>query len=265
MTQFTQEQVEEVVKCSKDPVYFINNYIKYNYYIGLRDFELYPFQEKIVKQFHNNRFNLCASSRQSGKTIVLSLYILHQLIFNEYSDILVLSLNRISAESILRQLKEIYKNFPLWMQMKVNANTSNYFELENFSRVMVSEYKYGLMVGQNFNHIFLDEFAFFSDKNAKEFFESVYPCIVSSNANKLHIISTKKKGSYFNKLIETHKVSFINKILEFFRTLLGKKKDPSNWVVSEYNWNVVPLRNKKWKQETINMLGKNAFKEQYEI
>jgi hypothetical protein len=262
---FTKEQIKEYVKCKIDPVYFINTYVKYNDLLGLCDFKLYPFQEKIVKQFHNNRYNLCVSSRQSGKTLIPLLYILHQLIFSEYSSILVITLNKMSAESILLKLKKIYTNLPLWMQMKVNKNTSNYFGLENFSTVMVSDYNINLIKGQNFNHVFLDEFAFFPGKNAKDFFDYVVPCLSAGRISKLHIISTKKTGSYFNKLIETYKVSSINKILEFFGVLLGKKKDTSNWVVGVYNWNVVPGRDKKWKQEMINMLGVNAFKEEFEV
>ena len=46
---FTQEQVEEYVKCSQDPIYFIDNY----WYIvtlddGLQQFKLYDCQKEKV-------------------------------------------------------------------------------------------------------------------------------------------------------------------------------------------------------------------------
>lgn len=66
--EFTKDQIEEYTKCSKDPVYFIKNYIKIiSLDHGLVNLELYPFQEKMVRSFHENRFTICKIGRQSGK------------------------------------------------------------------------------------------------------------------------------------------------------------------------------------------------------
>ena len=149
--------------------------------------------------------------------------------------------------------------------MQITISNCNRFELENGSNIISEKFNLSLTRGQNFKHIFFDEMAFASDENVKQFFERVFPCVSAGSISKLHIVSTKKNRSYFNKLIETHKVGFINRCLEFIRILFGKKKVPSKWFVSEYNWNVVPGRDKKWKQEMINMLGVNAFKEEFEV
>ena len=50
---FTPEQVEEFLKCSQDPVYFIKNYIQIiSLDRGLIPFELYDFQSDMVNKFH---------------------------------------------------------------------------------------------------------------------------------------------------------------------------------------------------------------------
>ena len=57
--EFTQEQVEEFIKCKQDPVYFAKNYIKIvSLDEGLVSFNLYKFQEKLIRRFHENRFNI---------------------------------------------------------------------------------------------------------------------------------------------------------------------------------------------------------------
>ena len=57
--EFTKEQVEEYVKCSKDPIYFMKKYIQIvSLDKGLIPFELYDFQEKMVDTFVNNRFTI---------------------------------------------------------------------------------------------------------------------------------------------------------------------------------------------------------------
>ena len=51
--EFTPEEVKEFMKCSKDPVYFIQTYVKIvSIDEGLVPFNLYPFQKDIVGTFH---------------------------------------------------------------------------------------------------------------------------------------------------------------------------------------------------------------------
>jgi hypothetical protein len=70
--EFTEEQVLEWIKCSEDPAYFAKNYIKIvTLDRGLSDFDMYPFQEKMIKTFHNSRFTICKLPRQSGKALSL--------------------------------------------------------------------------------------------------------------------------------------------------------------------------------------------------
>jgi hypothetical protein len=66
--EFTQEQIEEFIKCQNDPVYFANNYIKIvSLDKGLTQFHPYDFQEKLINRFHEHRFNICKMPRQTGK------------------------------------------------------------------------------------------------------------------------------------------------------------------------------------------------------
>ena len=58
--EFTQEQVIEFIKCKEDPVYFAKNYIKIvSLDEGEIPFNMYKFQEKLIENFHENRFNIC--------------------------------------------------------------------------------------------------------------------------------------------------------------------------------------------------------------
>lgn len=54
---FSPEQIEEYVKCSQDPLYFIKNYVKIvSLDKGLVPFEPYDFQEDMIRTIHENRF-----------------------------------------------------------------------------------------------------------------------------------------------------------------------------------------------------------------
>jgi len=70
--EFTEEQILEFVKCQDDPVYFAKNYVKIvTLDYGLKNFQPYNFQEKLIKNFHKHRFNICKMPRQTGKALSL--------------------------------------------------------------------------------------------------------------------------------------------------------------------------------------------------
>ena len=70
--EFSQEQLFELAKCAVDPVYFAKNYIKIvNIDDGLVPFDMWPFQEKMLRTFHENRFSICKLPRQCGKSLAL--------------------------------------------------------------------------------------------------------------------------------------------------------------------------------------------------
>jgi hypothetical protein len=59
-TEFSQEQLIELARCAADPVYFAKKYIKIvNIDDGLVQFDMWPFQEKMLRTFHENRFSIC--------------------------------------------------------------------------------------------------------------------------------------------------------------------------------------------------------------
>ena len=72
---WTKDQILEFVRCKEDPVYFARRYIKIvSLDEGLVPFNMYEFQEKLIRNFHENRFNICKMPRQTGKSTTCLLY-----------------------------------------------------------------------------------------------------------------------------------------------------------------------------------------------
>ena len=108
--QFTQEQIQEYLKCKEDPVYFALNYVKIiNLDHGLVPFEMYPFQERLVNNFHSNRFNICKMPRQSGKSTTVVSYLLHYALFNDSVTIGILANKAQTARELLQRLQTAYE------------------------------------------------------------------------------------------------------------------------------------------------------------
>ncbi len=67
---YTQDMLIEYKRCMDDPVYFIKNYCKIiSLDKGLVNFDLYEYQEEMIRDYHENRFSINMASRQSGKCV----------------------------------------------------------------------------------------------------------------------------------------------------------------------------------------------------
>ena len=54
--EFTKDNVLEFLKCKDDPVYFARKYIKIvSLDEGLVPFNMYEFQERLIRNFHDNK------------------------------------------------------------------------------------------------------------------------------------------------------------------------------------------------------------------
>ena len=139
--EFTEEQIREFLRCKDDPVYFSRNYVKIvSLDEGLVPFKPYDFQEKLIRRFHENRFNICKMPRQTGKSTTCVSYLLHYLIFNDSVNIGILANKAATARELLGRLATAYENLPKWMQQGIIAWNKGNIELENGSKILAAFY-----------------------------------------------------------------------------------------------------------------------------
>jgi len=176
--EFTQEQIEEFMRCAADPVYFAKNHVKIvSLDEGLVGFKPYDFQEKLIQNFHENRFNICKMPRQTGKSTTVISYLLHYVVFNDSVNIGILANKSATARELLGRLQTAYENLPKWMQQGIVSWNKGSLELENGSKILAASTSASAVRGMSFNILFLDEFAFVPNHIAESFFASVYPTL----------------------------------------------------------------------------------------
>ena len=58
-----KEKVNEILKCGKDPSYFLKNYARISHPMhGLILFKTYDFQDELLNDFNDYRFNVILKS-----------------------------------------------------------------------------------------------------------------------------------------------------------------------------------------------------------
>ncbi len=245
--EFTPEQIEQYARCMKDPVYFIENFIKIvSIDEGLVPFALYPFQKEMVGTFHNNRFSICKLPRQSGKSTTIIAYLLHYCLFNSSVNVAILANKAAVARDLLGRLQLAYEHLPKWLQQGVMTWNKGSLELENGSKILASATSSSAVRGGSYNIIFLDEFAYVPNNIAEQFFSSVYPTISSGKTSKVMMVSTPHGMNMFYKMWN------------------DAENGRNSYVPIEVHWSEVPGRDEKWKQETIKNTSEQQFNVEFE-
>ena len=245
--EFTQDQILEFMKCKEDPVYFAKNYIKIvTLDHGLQPFKMYPFQEKLIKNFHENRFNICKMPRQTGKSTTCVSYLLHYAVFNDNVNIAILANKASTARDLLSRLQLAYENLPKWMQQGILSWNKGSLELENGSKILAASTSASAVRGGSYNVIFLDEFAFIPNHIADQFFASVYPTISSGKSTKVIIVSTPHGMNHF------------------YRMWHDAERRKNEYVPTDVHWSEVPGRDEVWKAQTIANTSEQQFKVEFE-
>ena len=84
---FTEEMVSEYLKCSQDPIYFIETYMKIiSINDGLVNFKLYDYQKEMILSMKDNRNTVIATARQAGKSTTTCGFILWYICLLYTSD-----------------------------------------------------------------------------------------------------------------------------------------------------------------------------------
>ena len=126
--------IEEFKRCKRDPVYFISNHIKVTHPVrGLVNFELYPFQKRIVDELKNNRFNILRKFRQAGCTTIAASFALWKAIFSKYQTIPIISKGDQEATEVLERIKLMYDELPDIMKPGIEEDNKHTLKLVNGS------------------------------------------------------------------------------------------------------------------------------------
>lgn len=234
----TKEMFDELKRCSKDPIYFIKKYVKIVHVDrGLIPFELYPYQEKMIKAYADNRRVITMLFRQAGKTTTTAAFICWYILFNDEKTVAILANKAATAREILQRVETAYEYLPKWMQAGVIAWNKGSLELENGSRVIAAATSSSAIRGYSISLLYLDEFAHVENNVAEEFFTSVFPTLSSGKESKILMSSTPNGYNLFYKFWSDAE----NKL--------------NGFVPQRFDWWEHPERDQSWADEQKSVLG----------
>lgn len=235
--EYTPQMIQELVRCSKDPIYFMEKYIKVQHPTrGTIAFQMYDYQKRFVKTMHENRFVITLQPRQCGKTLTVAMYLLWYAMFNEDSTLLIASKNQSHALEIAARVRFAYEELPNWIKCGLKYYNRHNIEFDNGSRIISEATTEKTGRGLSLTKIYLDELAFINPRIQEEMWASLSPTLSTGGSA---IISSTPNGD-----------------TELFAQLWrGAKGGQNGYTPFQVDWREHPERDDKYWDLMVGQLG----------
>ena len=234
--QLTKKEIyKEVIKCGKDPTYFINNYARISHpQKGLIPFKTYDFQSQLLNDFNNYRFNIILKARQLGISTITAGYIVWLMLFHRDKNVLVIATKFGTASNLVKKVKHILKNVPDFLQITdITIDNRSSFELSNGSQIKASSTSGDAGRSEALSLLVVDEAAHV--EGLAELWTGLYPTL-STGGRCIALSTPNGVGNWFHKAY-TESEQGVN---DFYPTRLL--------------WDAHPDRDRNWfEKETKNM------------
>jgi len=230
-----KERVREILKCGKDPTYFLKTYARISHPLhGLILFDTYDFQDDLLQDFNDYRFNIILKGRQLGISTITAGYIVWLMLFHRDKSILVMATKFATAGNLVKKVKGVMRNLPDWLKIAtIDVDNRTSFELSNGSSIKATSTSGDAGRSEALSLLVLDEAAHI--EGLDELWTGLYPTL-STGGRCIALSTPNGVGNWFHK------------------TCIDSEAGTNNFKLTTLPWNVHPDRDVEWfKKETKNM------------
>ena len=226
---------EEYKKCAVDPIHFMKKYCMIQHPVrGKIPFQLFPFQEKTLTQFKDNRFNVVLKSRQTGISTLCAGFSLWKMIFNSDFNVLVIATKQEVAKNLVTKVRVMHDLLPTWLKGGSMEDNKLSLRLQNGSQIKAIASSPDAGRSEALSLLIFDEAAFIDDideiwVSAQSTLSTGGACIALSTPNGV--------GNWFHQ------------------TWIGAEESTNPFNTIRLHWTVHPERDKKWRDEQEKLLG----------
>ena len=240
-----QKIVKEVVRCGKQPLYFINTYCKIPHPgKGLIPFKTYDFQSDLVNDLEMHRFMIVLKARQLGISTITAAYVAWLILFHRDKNVLVVATKLQTAANMVKKVKTIIKHLPEWLKISnFDVDNKNSVELSNGSQVKASSTSGDAGRSEALSLLVIDEAAHV--ENLRDLWTGLYPTI-STGGRCIAISTPNGVGDWFHE------------------TYVGAESSENEFYHINLPWQMHPDRDANWFEVETKNMSKRQIAQEYE-
>ena len=248
MSQYLSKKdlVKEIVKCGKDPVYFIDNYCKIAHpQRGQIPFKTWDFQQELLHKFNDYRNNVILKSRQMGISTISAAYVSWMMLFHRDKNILVIATKFSTAANLVKKVKAMIKMLPPWFDQlaQIAIDNRSSFVLNNGSEIKASSTSADAGRSEALSLLVIDEAAHI------EGFDDLWTALqptMAAGGRCIALSSPNGVGNWFHK------------------TYVSAENGENDFHPTRLHWTLHPERDEKWFEETTRNLSRRRVAQEYE-
>ncbi|MDC0002490.1 terminase family protein [bacterium] len=257
---FTNEQVEQLLKCTDTDDgydYFARNFAYIQHPVkGKLLFDPFEYQDRLLKSYHNYRFNINMLPRQTGKTTCAAIYLLWYAMFVPDQTILIAAHKYTGAQEIMQRIRYGYEMCPDHIRAGVTNYNKGSIEFENGSRIVSATTTGNTGRGMSISLLYCDEFAFVQPNVAIDFWTSISPTLATGGRAILTSTPNSDEDTF----------ATIWKQAEDKFDEHGNEQEVGRNGFHSFRsyWREHPDRDDKWKDEELGRIGEERFRREYD-
>jgi hypothetical protein len=233
---------EEFAKCASDPVYFMRKYYTIQHPTrGRQLFNLYPFQEKVLKLLQKNDYSIINKSRQLGISTLVSAYSLWMMLFNKDKNVLVIATTQATAKNMVTKVRFAYQNLPAWLKIGASEDNRLSLRLMNGSQIKAVSAATDAARSEAVSLLIIDEAAFID--NIETIFTAAQQTLATGGGC-IALSTPNGMGNWFHQ------------------TYTKAQKKENSFLPISLPWTVHPERTQEWRdQQDLDLGVRNAAQE----
>ena len=226
---------QEYIKCSQDPVHFMRKYCYIQHpQRGRIQFNLYPFQEKVLTLFKKHDYSIVLKSRQLGISTLAAGYATWLMLFHKDRNVLALATTQATARNLVSKVKFMWENLPSWLKVDAVENNKLSLQLVNGSKIQAKSSNSDSARSEAVSLLIIDEAAFI--ENIAETWASAQQTLATGGG--AIVLSTPYgTGNWFHQ------------------TWVKAEHAENDFVPIKLPWMVHPERNQAWRDRQDELLG----------
>jgi hypothetical protein len=226
---------QEYLKCAKDPVHFMKKYCYIQHpQRGRIQFNLYPFQEKVLQLVRDNPYSIILKSRQLGISTLTAGFSLWMMLFAKDKNILCIATKQETAKNMVTKVKFMYENLPSWLKVDAVENNKLNLRLVNGSQIKATSASSDAGRSEAVSLLLIDEAAFI--ENIGEIWASAQQTLATGGGC-IALSTPYGTGNWFHQ------------------TWTRAEARENEFLPIRLPWDVHPERNKEWRARQDELLG----------
>jgi|TARA_B100001564_G_scaffold277486_1_gene239439 hypothetical protein len=225
----------EYLKCAKDPVHFMRKYCYIQHpQRGRIQFNLYPFQDKVLTLWRDNPYSIVLKSRQLGISTLSAGYSLWLMTFHKDKNILCIATKQETAKNMVTKVKFMYENLPSWLKISAAENNKLNLRLDNGSQIKATSASSDAGRSEAVSLLLIDEAAFID--NIGEIWASAQQTLATGGGC-IALSTPYGTGNWFHQ------------------TWTRAEAAENDFLPIKLPWFVHPERDEAWRKKQDELLG----------